>query len=95
MAWLEDRPIYVFDEWAADQDPPYKEIFYRQILPDLRRRGKAVLVITHDDNYFSLADRCLKLEDGKLSDYRALPMQRLVAEAAFQIPSSEWAVSES
>src|SRR5262249_17208284 len=25
-AFLEDRPIYVFDEWAADQDAYYREI---------------------------------------------------------------------
>jgi putative ATP-binding cassette transporter len=58
--------VYVFDEWAADQDPAYKEIFYRKLLPDLKARGKAVLVITHDDRYFGLADRCVKLEFGKL-----------------------------
>jgi putative ATP-binding cassette transporter len=66
IAYLEDRPFYVFDEWAADQDPHFKEIFYRQILPDLKARGKAVLVITHDDRYYPLADRLLLLEDGKL-----------------------------
>lgn len=65
-AYLEDRSIYVFDEWAADQDPEYKEIFYRQLLPDLRARGKSVVVITHDDRYFHLGDRVVKLEDGKV-----------------------------
>jgi putative ATP-binding cassette transporter len=63
---LEDRPVYVFDEWAADQDPAYKDVFYHQLLPMLRTRGKAVFVITHDDRYFHLADRCLKLESGRL-----------------------------
>lgn len=67
-AYLEDRAIYVFDEWAADQDPEYKEIFYRELLPDLRARGKSVVVITHDDRYFHLGDRVLKLEDGKVAD---------------------------
>jgi len=66
VAYLEDRPVYVFDEWAADQDPSYKEIFYRTLLPELKARGKAVLVITHDDRYFGLADQCVKLEFGKL-----------------------------
>ncbi|TKB66500.1 MAG: cyclic peptide export ABC transporter [Nitrospira sp.] len=65
-AYLEDRPIYVFDEWAADQDPQYKEIFYKTLLPDLRARGKLVVVITHDDRYFHLGDQVIKLEDGKV-----------------------------
>lgn len=69
-AYLEDRPFYVFDEWAADQDPVFKRVFYTELLPDLRARGKAVLVITHDDQYFHLADRCLRLEDGRLSEMR-------------------------
>ncbi|NOK15677.1 cyclic peptide export ABC transporter [Corallococcus carmarthensis] len=65
-AYLEDRPFYLFDEWAADQDPVFKALFYEQLLPDLKRRGKAVLVITHDDRYFHLADRLLRLEYGQL-----------------------------
>lgn len=65
-AYLEDRPIYLFDEWAADQDPPFKEIFYTQFLPELRDKGKTVLVISHDDRYFHLADRIVKLEHGQV-----------------------------
>lgn len=65
-AYLEDRPIYVFDEWAADQDPVFKNIFYCQLLPELQARGKTILVITHDDHYYDLADRIIKLEYGKI-----------------------------
>jgi putative ATP-binding cassette transporter len=65
-AYLEDRPIYVFDEWAADQDPQYKEVFYKTLLPDLCKRGKLVVVITHDDRYFHLGSQVIKLEDGKV-----------------------------
>jgi putative pyoverdin transport system ATP-binding/permease protein len=71
-AYLEDRPIFVFDEWAADQDPQYKEIFYKTLLPDLRERGKLVVVITHDDRYFHLGNQVIKLEDGKLVEYLKL-----------------------
>lgn len=67
-AYLEDRPIYLFDEWAADQDPFFREIFYQQLLPELKQRGKAVLVISHDDRYFHLADRVLKLDYGRIVD---------------------------
>lgn len=70
-ALLEDRPLYLFDEWAAEQDPRFKEAFYRSLLPELKARGKTVFVISHDDRYYGLADRVLKLEDGRLvEDYR-------------------------
>jgi putative ATP-binding cassette transporter len=65
-AYIEDRPIYLFDEWAADQDPVFKEIFYTKLLPELRSRGKTVLAISHDDRYFHQADRIIKLEYGKV-----------------------------
>jgi putative ATP-binding cassette transporter len=66
-AYLEDRPIYLFDEWASDQDPFFREIFYKQLLPELKHRGKTVLVISHDDRYFHLADRMIKLDYGKVA----------------------------
>lgn len=70
-AFLEDRSIYVFDEWAADQDPHYRQIFYERLLPELKGRGKTVVVISHDDRYYHLGDRVLKLEDGALSPRRS------------------------
>src|SRR6185312_6917760 len=69
-AYLEDRSVYVFDEWAADQDPEFREFFYRTLLPELKTRGKAVLVISHDDRYFDLADRLMKLDYGKVVETR-------------------------
>ncbi len=65
-ALLEDRPVYVLDEWTAEQDPAFKAFFYEALVPELRQRGKAVLVITHDDRYFHVADRVVKLEAGRL-----------------------------
>ena len=65
-AYLEDRSIYLFDEWAADQDPTFKQTFYHSLLPELKARGKTVIVISHDDRYYDVADRLIKLEDGKL-----------------------------
>ena len=80
-AYLEDRPIYVFDEWAADQDPIFKDMFYLHLLPDLKEKGKAVLVITHDDRYYDIADRIVKLDYGKVeSEEAALRPQELLAE---------------
>jgi len=65
-AYLEDRPIYLFDEWAADQDPLFKEIFYHELLPELKAKKKALIVISHDDRYYHVADRVIKLDYGKL-----------------------------
>ncbi|WP_221939056.1 ATP-binding cassette domain-containing protein [Mycobacterium sp. KBS0706] len=65
-ACLEDRPVMVFDEWAADQDPQFKDVFYREILAELKARRKTVLVITHDDRWFPLADQLVKLDRGQV-----------------------------
>ncbi len=65
-AYLEDRQIYLFDEWAADQDPEFKNVFYRLFLPELKAKGKTIIVISHDDRYFDMADRVIKLTEGKL-----------------------------
>lgn len=78
-AYLEDRPIYIFDEWAADQDPEFREFFYRTLLPELKARGKAVLVISHDDRYFDLADRLVKLEYGKKVEARGIVPEPVAA----------------
>jgi putative ATP-binding cassette transporter len=67
VALIEDRPIYVLDEWAADQDPHYRNVFYKVLLPDLRRRGKAVVVISHDDRYYGFGDRTVRLAYGQVA----------------------------
>ncbi|MWC28633.1 cyclic peptide export ABC transporter [Paenibacillus sp. MMS18-CY102] len=66
ISYLEDRPIYLFDEWAADQDPEFRQFFYESLLPELKERGKCVIAITHDDRYFDLADKIVKLELGQV-----------------------------
>lgn len=65
-AWLEERPVLVFDEWAADQDPTFRRIFYTELLPDLKRLGKTIIVISHDDRYFDSADQLIRLQAGKV-----------------------------
>jgi putative ATP-binding cassette transporter len=76
VAYIEDRPIYVLDEWAADQDPEFRQIFYMKLLPELKEKGKTVVVITHDDRYFHLGDRVIKLDYGKVIETKehAVPM---------------------
>ena len=70
-AYLENRSIYIFDEWAADQDPEFKRVFYQVLLPELKARGKTVIAISHDDAYYPMADRIVKLNYGRIeSDWR-------------------------
>ncbi|RQR70567.1 MULTISPECIES: cyclic peptide export ABC transporter [unclassified Burkholderia] len=61
-SYLDERPAYLFDEWAADQDPVFKAVFYEKILPDLRARGRLVLVVSHDDRYFRSGDTLIDLD---------------------------------
>ncbi|MEW9309981.1 cyclic peptide export ABC transporter [Labrys neptuniae] len=65
-AVLEDRPILMLDEWAADQDPEYRALFYTTLLPELRSAGKTVIAISHDDRYFNVADRIIHLSRGRI-----------------------------
>lgn len=81
VAFVEDKQLYLFDEWAADQDPVFKDVFYYRILPELKRRGKAVVVVSHDDRYFGVADNLLFMENGRLIDNPELEFAK--ADAAF------------
>ncbi|UUQ65880.1 cyclic peptide export ABC transporter [Pseudomonas fuscovaginae UPB0736] len=65
-AWLEQRPVLVFDEWAADQDPAFRRVFYTELLPELRDQGKTIIVISHDDRYFPVADQLVRMQAGQI-----------------------------
>jgi putative ATP-binding cassette transporter len=66
VSYLEDKPIYVFDEVAADQDPQFRRYFYESLLPEMKSTGKTVVVVSHDDRYFHAGDRVLQMDYGKL-----------------------------
>jgi putative pyoverdin transport system ATP-binding/permease protein len=66
VSCLEDKPMLIFDEWAAEQDPQFRQYFYEILLPMLKSQGKGIIVISHDDRYFDKADKLIKLERGKL-----------------------------
>ncbi|HET8938448.1 MAG TPA: multidrug ABC transporter permease/ATP-binding protein [Polyangiales bacterium] len=86
---LEDRPILLLDEWAADQDPVFRRVFYLAILPQLRAAGRTIVAITHDEAYFGVADRILKLDAGRLVEAPPLSAANRIglAETAALIPS--------
>lgn len=66
VTFLEDKPVYIFDEWAADQDPQFKNYFYEELLGKLKAQGKTVIAVSHDDRYYGLADRIIKMDYGKI-----------------------------
>lgn len=74
QCYLEGQPIYLFDEVAADQDPEFRKFFYRDLLMRMKAEGKIIIAVTHDDHYFDVADKVIKMDMGQIetvsSDYR-------------------------
>lgn len=68
IAMVENRPVFIFDEWAADQDPHFRRFFYEEILPSLKKKGKTIIAVTHDDRYFHLADKVVRMEYGRIAE---------------------------
>lgn len=98
LAVLEKRDILLLDEWAADQDPLFRQLFYRELLPLLKASGKTVFAISHDDHYFDQADRLFKMDNGQLTELTG-DMRRQVSSDAIKaiggdarVPSPEASV---
>lgn len=66
-SYLEDRPVYFFDEVAADLDPSFREFFYNELLVKMRQEGKILIIISHDDKFFHLADNIYKMDLGTMA----------------------------
>lgn len=81
QAWLDERPVVILDEWAAEQDPEFRAHFYEHLLPEMRRQGHTLVVVSHDDRYFHLADRVCQFESGVLQPSPVL------ANAANAVPA--------
>ncbi|MCW8090695.1 cyclic peptide export ABC transporter [Alteromonas sp. ASW11-130] len=89
VALLEEKELYLFDEWAADQDPEFKDVFYRKILSDMKKAGKAVVVISHDSAYFETADNILVMESGKLKQSRSIEGTAQVAKQEIELEGAK------
>jgi len=68
VAILEDKPVYLLDEWAAEQDHELRDYFYKHMLGDLRRKGKTLVVVSHDERYYNYADRVIQMDYGKIRE---------------------------
>ncbi|MGN4076649.1 ATP-binding cassette domain-containing protein, partial [Burkholderia gladioli] len=90
-SYLEERPVYLFDEWAADQDPVFKSVFYEQILPELRTLGRTVIVVSHDDRYFRVGDTLIDLD--RLPGSRQQERAAMAAAGAARVP--RWLAAEA
>lgn len=75
-AILERKPILILDEWAADQDTYFRRKFYREIIPELSKKGLTIIAVTHDDRYFDAADRRLHFIEGKLTEFKTSDLDK-------------------
>ena len=66
VALLEDRPICVFDEWTANQDPETTRWYYDTLLPELLAAGKTVIAVSHDQRFFDRASLLVRMERGEI-----------------------------
>ncbi len=80
VSYLEDKPILLFDEWAADQDPEHRKYFYNKLLPELKKEGKCIIAVTHDDSYFGIADQLIKMEMGQIIKQEKVSGQQISNE---------------
>lgn len=84
FALMEDRPIIVLDEWAADQDPHFRKYFYEELIPKMQEMGKTIIAVTHDDAYFHTANRIIKFDYGKVVKDVPVISRRELTESLWQ-----------
>lgn len=77
---LEERDVLIFDEFAADQDPVFRRFFYKELLPLLKKQGKTILTISHDETYFDAADRILLAQDGYISEIKGVNKKEIASD---------------
>ncbi|MDR2738987.1 MAG: ATP-binding cassette domain-containing protein [Treponema sp.] len=65
-AILENRKVLLLDEVAADFDPEFRSRYYREIIPELKVAGRTLILVSHDDRYYDVADRVLEFREGAI-----------------------------
>lgn len=85
ISLLDDRPVMVLDEWAADQDPELRKHFYEEMIPALKRKGKTIIAVSHDDRYLHIADRIVTMEYGQI---RSIRTHRTTPPSEVQVQAS-------
>lgn len=84
---LEKKDLIILDEWAAEQDPVFREYFYRTIIPELKEMGKTLVAVTHDDAYFDCAERTLKFNFGSIIEDTKFSTEKSDQLIENQVPS--------
>lgn len=85
LSILEQKDIILLDEWAADQDPTFRRYFYLTIVPKLKAMGKTLLLISHDNQYFMMADRIVLMKNGRLSELSQAQREQASLDAIGQL----------
>lgn len=67
VSLLEKRPILVLDEIAADQDPSFRRRIYEELIPKWRDEERTLVVVSHDDRFFDLADTLVTFDGGAVT----------------------------
>jgi putative ATP-binding cassette transporter len=73
VAILEKRPLMILDEWTADQDPGFRQRFYKDLVPMIKLTGTTLVAVTHDDRHLDEMKtqvRKLEMADGQFVDRR-------------------------
>jgi putative ABC transport system ATP-binding protein len=65
-AWMNDPEILLADEPTASLDAERGREVVQMLSDEVKLRGKAAVMVTHDQRVLDLCDRVLYMEDGKL-----------------------------
>lgn len=90
-ALFNNPPVIMADEPTGALDSKTGQTVMQMLRYFARKRGKTVIVVTHDPNVASYADRMLLLRDGEIVEDQQLTAearQHLISEAAAPLPDA-------